>query len=121
LPFPVFVEDKKKEFIFRVVFKPETGILWGFNEFTIDKDLVHTPNFKELLKNGGAKSMDASSVVEDEVYQGTNSISNLDNSQFLHSRLNLMDDQVTINYDLSQPSMAMDQKKLDVKKKRLSK
>ena len=40
----------------------------------------------------------------------------------LNSRLNLLDDQVTINYDLSAPSLpGVDQKKEQIKKKRLSK
>lgn len=30
---------------------------------------------------------------------------NISHSEFMHSRLNLLDDQVTINYDLSQPSI----------------
>ena len=33
LPFPVKIEDKKKDLIFRLVFKPESGVLWGSNGF----------------------------------------------------------------------------------------
>lgn len=34
LPFPPNLDEPKKErFVFRLVFKPETGTLWGYNEF----------------------------------------------------------------------------------------
>lgn len=86
----------------------------------MNNELLHHPSFNELLQGG--KREEASQILEDDLYQGTQSVSNLDNSHFLHSRLNLMDDQVTINYDLSAPSLpGMDQKKDKVKKKRLSK
>lgn len=34
LPFPSDLDAAKKEkFVFRLVFKPETGVLWGYNDF----------------------------------------------------------------------------------------
>lgn len=34
LPFPPNLDEAKKDkFVFRLVFKPETGTLWGYNEF----------------------------------------------------------------------------------------
>jgi hypothetical protein len=85
----------------------------------MEKDLLHTPNFKELLKDGRERNLEGS-LPEDEPYMGTQSVSNLDNSQILNSRLNLLDDQVTINYDLSQPTIpVLNSRRQD--KKKLSK
>ena len=48
---------------------------------------------------------------------------NLNSSEFLHSRLNLLDDQITINYDLSQPTIANEDnpEKKPNRKRRMSK
>lgn len=43
-------EEKKKNLIFRIVFKPETGQLWGFNGFHLDQELLYNPSFSELMK-----------------------------------------------------------------------
>ena len=40
-PFPVPNQEKSDEFIFRIMFKPETGELWGFNDFFCDQNLYH--------------------------------------------------------------------------------
>jgi hypothetical protein len=50
LPFPTMTEEKKKNLIFRIVFKPETGQLWGFNGFHLDQELLYNPSFSELMK-----------------------------------------------------------------------
>ena len=31
LPYPSLNEEDKKDFVFRLILKPETGVLWGFN------------------------------------------------------------------------------------------
>jgi len=49
LPFPEFEEQAGKEFIFRILFKPETGNLWGFHQFYIDNTLFHKIKFAEIL------------------------------------------------------------------------
>lgn len=41
VPFPNQDILKKDKFIFRFLFKPETGALWGFNEFFHDRELYH--------------------------------------------------------------------------------
>ena len=50
LPFPEISAESKKKFIFRLIFKPETGILWGFNEFTSNAEHYYQPQYKDLLK-----------------------------------------------------------------------
>ena len=46
-----------------------------------------------------------------------NQTANLNSSEFLHSKLGLLDDQITINYDLSLPTIGNEEKKI---KKKLS-
>jgi len=50
LPFPNQDEEKKDNLIFRFLFKPETGALWGFNKFFHDRDLYHQINYTDFLK-----------------------------------------------------------------------
>jgi hypothetical protein len=40
LPFPAQEEGAQAKFLFKVVFKPESGQLWGYNEYSCDKDLM---------------------------------------------------------------------------------
>lgn len=49
LPFPEYNENDGKDFIFRILFKPETGKLWGFHQFYIDNKLFHQINFADIL------------------------------------------------------------------------
>ena len=44
IPFPSMSPENKDKFVFRMVFKPETGTLWAFNEFFCKKDLLHEIN-----------------------------------------------------------------------------
>lgn len=39
LPFPKPKDNNKNNFIFRIVFKSDTGDLWGFNKFECQKDM----------------------------------------------------------------------------------
>lgn len=42
VPFPGdHTEEEDAEFIFRTLFKPEAGELWGFHQFQIDNNLFH--------------------------------------------------------------------------------
>lgn len=41
LPYPKQKEEKKDKFVFRVIFKPESGVVWGFNEFQQNQDLFY--------------------------------------------------------------------------------
>jgi len=38
-------------FIFRILFKPESGKLWGFNEFFCDPTLYHELDIASVIKN----------------------------------------------------------------------
>ena len=60
LPFPQSMEDSKKErFVFRLVFKPETGTLWGYNEFQCEKDLFHEVELSEIMKKGKMETLES--------------------------------------------------------------
>ena len=50
LPFPAQEESQKSKFLFKVVFKPESGQLWGFNEYSSDKDLMFEQDFQHFVK-----------------------------------------------------------------------
>ena len=51
LPFADENKFKKDQFIFRFLFKPESGQLWGFNQFFSDGDLFHQIDYNDVLKN----------------------------------------------------------------------
>ncbi len=51
LPFPDQNKAKKDSFIFRLLFKPESGQLWGFNQFFCDSELFHQVDYNDVLKN----------------------------------------------------------------------
>ena len=55
LPYPDQDPARKAKFLFRAVFKPDTGQLWGFNEFTCDKDLILESDFEEIFQENPAK------------------------------------------------------------------
>lgn len=50
LPFPAQEDQNKAKFLFKVVFKPESGQLWGFNEYSCDKDLMFEQDFQNFVK-----------------------------------------------------------------------
>ena len=55
LPFPAQEEDVNAKFLFKVVFKPESGQLWGFNEYSCDKDLMCEQDFQNFVKEPTSK------------------------------------------------------------------
>ena len=44
VPFPQKPAHNFDKFVMRLIFKPESGTLWGFNEFFCKKDLLHEVN-----------------------------------------------------------------------------
>jgi hypothetical protein len=145
LPFPDEDQTDQDKFIFRIIFKPESGQLWGFNKFYMKKELFHAVNQQDILnqnpeslaqqnvalqqENPGLlnNSRESDELNELQITQGhivsqpndrtlENIADNkiLNTSAFMHSRLGLLDNQVTINYDLAMP----DEKGQEVEKKK---
>ena len=52
LPFAKSKDNNKNNFIFRIVFKANTGDLWGFNKFDCDKDMFQETDYIKLLDQG---------------------------------------------------------------------
>lgn len=109
VPFPPKIERNYENFVFRLVYKPETGVLWGYNEFFCKKDILHEIN------EAPNQHLD---TIQDEFdhhpnigtsQRNHNSSVALNSSEFLHSKLGLLDDQITINYDLSVPTLVADE------------
>ena len=52
LPFPTLPDQQKKEkLVFRLVFKPHSSELWGFNSFKCDDDKIMSVDINEVYKN----------------------------------------------------------------------
>ena len=132
MPFPKARDNNKNNFIFRIVLKSDTGDLWGFNKFDCEKDMFQETDYLQLLSysHPALKSSDfheenntkgqVSATLDDiglndmshhdiaTHRQGERKDTNyLNESAFdnIHSRLNILDDQITVNYDLSQPTL----------------
>lgn len=122
LPFSKEKDNNKDNFIFRIVFKADSGDLWGFNKFECDKSHFEEAEYLQLLNQGQLQSTSASrgehqvpdgthgqvSATLDDI--GMNDMSHIDaathrhgerkdtnylnESAFdqIHSRLNILDD-----------------------------
>lgn len=55
LPYAKAKDNNKHNFIFRIVFKADTGDLWGFNKFECDKQLFQESEYMQLLSNHASK------------------------------------------------------------------
>lgn len=125
MPFPQQNKAKQDKHIFRLLFKPETGTLWGFNNFFCEKDKFHDIDFTEIFQKRGAGYKPGDKIVPNTSYETIddtqpnatapqltvpNDAPN-NTSEFLHSRLDLLDNHLTINYDLSVPSIRPDDAK----------
>jgi hypothetical protein len=73
LPFPEITEKKDKELVFRLMFKPESGQLWGFNQFYIDHKLFHQINFSDILNQNNQ-------TYEKKLKQYTQKLGNITNN-----------------------------------------
>lgn len=49
LPFSKERDLNKKEFIFRIVYKADTGDLWGFNKFECNKNHFEEIEYLQLV------------------------------------------------------------------------
>lgn len=131
-PFPLPNMKKKDQFIFRLMFKPESGALWGFNDFFCDRSLFHELEYSQVFQNQAQEVLtqnhsresieegNSSKVLAGPVGLGAEGHSrnvNMNSSEFLNSRLGLMDNQVTVNYDLSLPTLERGESKSLRKKK----
>ena len=55
LPFPAQDQSLKSKFLFKVIYKPESGQLWGFNEYNCDKELTLEQDFQNLVYGKDSK------------------------------------------------------------------
>jgi hypothetical protein len=106
-PFPLPNLNKKDQFIFRLMFKPESGALWGFNEFFCDRALFHELEYAQVFQNQAQEVLtenhsresleegNTSKVLAGPVGLGaegnSRNMNHLNSSEFLNSRLGLMD------------------------------
>ena len=51
LPYSKEKDNNKSKFIFRILFKPDSGDLWGFNKFECDKNHFEETEYLQLLTN----------------------------------------------------------------------
>jgi len=49
LPYARQKESDKPNFVFRILFKPDTGDLWGFNDFECNKELFEEEDYLPLM------------------------------------------------------------------------
>jgi len=49
LPYARQKEADKQNFVFRILFKPDTGDLWGFNDFECNKELFQEEDYLPLM------------------------------------------------------------------------
>ena len=50
LPYAKAKDNNKHNFIFRIIFKADTGDLWGFNKFECDKNMFQETEYMQLLQ-----------------------------------------------------------------------
>ena len=97
--------------------------MWGFNNFFCDKEKCHDIDITDIFQNrANFKPLDRSvpnnsyETIDDTQPNITAPQLTVPNegpgntSEFLHSRLDLLDNHLTINYDLSVPSIRPDDK-----------